>query len=54
MNGRELFGLLNLQVTCFRVGLRVYLLSAVPSLLPFLFANVESEDTTGHFLCSSA
>lgn len=53
MNGRELFGLLYLQVICFHVGQRVYLLSAIPSLLPFIFANVESEGTTGHFLCSS-
>lgn len=47
MNGRELFGLLYLRVLCFHVGMRVYLLSAIPSLLPVIFANVESEGTMG-------
>ena len=50
MNGREIFGLLYLQVIHFHVGIKVYLLSAIPSLLPFIFANVESEGTTG-FSC---
>lgn len=36
-----------LQVIRFHVGMRVYLLSAIPSLLPFIFANVEPESTTG-------
>lgn len=36
-----------LQVIRFHVGMRVYLLSGIPSLLPFIFANVEPEGTTG-------
>lgn len=41
MNGRELFGLLYLQVISFHVGMRVYSLGATPSLFPFIFANVQ-------------
>lgn len=46
MNGRELFGLLYLQVISFHVGVRVYFLGATPSLFPFIFANMEPVHTT--------
>ena len=49
MNGRELSGLLYLHVICFHVGMRVYLRSAIPLLLPFIFTNMESEGETGRF-----
>lgn len=46
MNGKELFGLLYLQVINFHVGMRVYFLGATPWLFPFIFANVEPAHTT--------